>query len=101
VLGAERSPLLPEVPTVAESGLPGYELTNWFGLVAPAATPREIVAKLHNDTVKVLQDSTITEKLAAMGASVIGNTPEQFAAVMRADSAKWVKLIRDTNVKAE
>jgi len=101
VLGAARSPLLPDVPTVAESGLPGYELTNWFGLVAPAATPREIVAKLHADVVKALQDAAIAEKLPAMGASVVGNSPEEFGAVLRADSAKWGRLIRETNIKAE
>jgi tripartite-type tricarboxylate transporter receptor subunit TctC len=101
VLGRARSPLLPEVPTVAESGLPGYELTNWFGLVAPAATPPDIVAKLHADAVKVLQDPTIVEKLDAMGATAVGNTPEQFGAVMRADSAKWGRLIHDANIHAD
>jgi tripartite-type tricarboxylate transporter receptor subunit TctC len=101
VLGSARSPLLPDVPTVAESGLPGYELTNWFGLVAPAATPRETVAKLHADVVRVLQDASIAQRLAEMGASVIGNTPEEFGAVMRADSAKWGRLIRETNIKAD
>ena len=101
VLGPTRSPLLPEVPTVAESGLPGYELTNWFGLVAPAATPRDILAKIHADMVKVLQDPAIAEKLSAMGATVVGNTPEQFGAVMRADSEKWAKLIKDASIRAE
>jgi tripartite-type tricarboxylate transporter receptor subunit TctC len=100
VLGAARLAVLPGVPTVAET-LPGYELTNWFGLVAPAATPRETVAKIHADVVKVLQDAAVSEKLAAMGATVIGNAPEQFAAVMRADSAKWGRLIREANIRAE
>src|SRR5467141_681218 len=100
VLGAERSPLLPEVPTVAES-LPGYELTNWFGLVVPAAVPRAIVGKIHADVVKVLQDAGVSEKLAAMGATAVGNTPEQFGAMMRADSEKWAKLIREADIRAE
>jgi tripartite-type tricarboxylate transporter receptor subunit TctC len=100
VLGAERSPLLPEVPTVAES-LPSYELTNWFGLVAPAAVPRAIVGKVHADVVKVLQDAGVSEKLSAMGATAVGNTPEQFGAMMRADSVKWGRLIRVTNIRAE
>jgi len=100
VLGAERSPLLPEVPTVAES-LPSYELTNWFGLVAPAAAPRAIVGKVHADVVKVLQDAGVSEKLSAMGATAVGNTPEQFGAMMRADSEKWGRLIRETNIRAE
>src|SRR5258705_112591 len=100
VLGAARSPLLPEVPTVAES-LPGYELTNWFGLVAPAAVPRAIVSRIHADVIKVLQDPGVSEKLAAMGATAVGNTPEQFGAAMRADSEKWARLIREANIRAE
>jgi len=63
--------------------------------------PREIIAKIHDDVVKVLQDPAVSDKLAAMGATVIGNTPEQFAAVMRADSSKWGKLIREANIRAE
>jgi tripartite-type tricarboxylate transporter receptor subunit TctC len=100
VLGAMRSPLLPEVPTVAES-LPGYELTNWFGLVAPAAVPGAIVGKIHADVVKVLQDPGVSERFSAMGATAVGNTPEQFGAVMRADSEKWAKLIREADIRAE
>jgi tripartite-type tricarboxylate transporter receptor subunit TctC len=100
VLGATRSPLLPDVPTIAES-VPGYELTNWFGLVAPAAVPREIVAKIHADVAKVLQDPGVSEKLASMGATAVGNTPEQFGAIMRGDSDKWSRLIRDANIRAE
>jgi len=100
VLGAARSPLLPGVPTVGET-LPGYELTNWFGLVAPAATPRAAVAKIHGDVVKVLRDPAITEKLSGMGATAIGNEPNEFGAIMRADSEKWGKLIHEANIKAE
>jgi tripartite-type tricarboxylate transporter receptor subunit TctC len=100
VLGAARSPLLPEVPTVGET-IPGYELTNWFGLVAPAATPAASVAKIHADVVKVLKDPAISEKLSGMGATAIGNTPEEFGAAMRADSDKWGKLIREAHIKAE
>ena len=100
VLGATRSPLLPGVPTVAES-LPGYELTNWFGLVAPAAVPGAIIARIHADVVKVLQDAGIAERLSAMGATAVGNTPEQFGTAMRADSEKWGRLIREANIRAE
>jgi len=100
VLGAARSPLLPGVPTVAES-LPGYELTNWFGLVAPAAVPGAIIARIHADVVKVLQDAGIAERLSTMGATAVGNTPEQFGATMRADSEKWGRLIREANIRAE
>jgi len=100
VLGATRTPLLPDVPTVAES-LPGYELTNWFGLVAPAAVPRAIIARIHADVVKVLQDAGVSAKLSAMGATAVGNTPGQFGAVLRADSEKWGGLIREANIHAE
>jgi tripartite-type tricarboxylate transporter receptor subunit TctC len=100
VLGSARSPLLPDVPTVAES-LPGYELTNWFGLVAPAAVPGAIIARIHADVVKVLQDTAISERLSAMGATAVGNSPEQFGAMMRADSEKWARLIREANIRAE
>jgi tripartite-type tricarboxylate transporter receptor subunit TctC len=100
VLGAARTPLLPDVPTVGET-LPGYELTNWFGLVAPSATPAAIVAKINADVVKVLKDPAIAERLSGMGATAIGNSPAEFAAVMKADSEKWGKLIREAHIKAE
>jgi tripartite-type tricarboxylate transporter receptor subunit TctC len=100
VLGATRSPLLPDVPTVGET-LPGYELTNWFGLVAPAAVPRAIIAKIHDDVVRVLKDPAVAEKLAGMGATAIGNEPAEFGAAMRADSEKWGKLIREAHIRAE
>jgi tripartite-type tricarboxylate transporter receptor subunit TctC len=100
VLGAARSPLLPNVPTVGET-LPGYELTNWFGLVAPAATPGATIAKIHADVVRVLKDPAIADKLSGMGATAIGSRPEEFGAAMRADSEKWGKLIREAHIKAE
>jgi tripartite-type tricarboxylate transporter receptor subunit TctC len=100
VLGAARTPLLPNVPTVAET-LPGYELTNWFGLVAPAATPAAMVTKIHADVVKQLRDPAVAEKLSGMGATAIGNAPAEFGAIMRADSEKWGKLIQEANIKAE
>jgi tripartite-type tricarboxylate transporter receptor subunit TctC len=100
VLGASRTPLLPGVPTVGET-LPGYELTNWFGLVAPAATPGAVVARIHADVVRVLKDPSISEKLSAMGATAIGNEPAEFGAAMRADSDKWGRLIREAQIKAE
>jgi tripartite-type tricarboxylate transporter receptor subunit TctC len=100
VLGAARTPLLPDVPTVGET-LPGYELTNWFGLVAPAAVPGPVIARIHADVVKQLRDPGVAEKLSGMGATAIGNEPAEFGAIMRADSEKWGKLIRDAQIKAE
>jgi tripartite-type tricarboxylate transporter receptor subunit TctC len=100
VLGAARTPLLPDVPTVGET-LPGYELTNWFGLVAPAATPAATVTRMNADVVKLLRDPAIAEKLSGMGATAIGNSPAEFATIMKADSEKWGRLIREAHIKAE
>jgi tripartite-type tricarboxylate transporter receptor subunit TctC len=101
VLGPKRSALLPEVPTVAESGLPGYALTNWFGLLAPAATPAERIAKLHADVVAVLRDDEIQKKIAALGADVVGNSPQEFGAAMRAESAQWAEIIKAVGIKVQ
>jgi tripartite-type tricarboxylate transporter receptor subunit TctC len=101
VLGKTRAAQLPEVPTVDESGLAGYELTNWFGLAAPAATPKEIIARLHADVVRVLQTPEVRNKLGAMAATVVGNTPEEFGERIRGDSAKWSRVIKDANIKLE
>ncbi len=101
VLGANRSPQLPDVPTVAESGLPGYELTNWFGLAVPAATPRELVVRIHGDVTKVLQQKEVRDKLVEMGTDVIGSTPQQFGAFIESESAKWARVIKEANIRAE
>ena len=101
VLGPRRSSLLPEVPTMAEAGVAGYALTNWFGLLAPAATPREVLSKIYSDASKVLKEPEIQKKISEMGADVVGNTPEQFGAAMRAESAQWADIIKSANIKAE
>jgi tripartite-type tricarboxylate transporter receptor subunit TctC len=101
VLGSKRSPLLPQTPTIAESGVSGYELTNWFGLVVPTATPRELIMRVYGDVSKVLAQAEVRDKLQAMGADVIGSTPEQFAAFMRGETAKWNKVITVANIRAE
>jgi len=100
VLSSQRSAQLPDVPTIAET-VPGYELTNWFGLVAPAATPKDLLATISSDVHKALQDPGLREKIAALSAAVVGDTPEQFGATMRADSEKWARVIREANIKAE
>ena len=100
VLGAKRSPLLPNVPTVAESGVPGYEFTNWFGLVAPAQTPKAVVQKIHADVSRVLQSPELRAELEGMGAEVINNFPDQFADQLRQDTQKWGEVVRKANIKA-
>ena len=100
VLSSQRSAQLPDVPTIAET-VPGYELTNWFGLVAPAATPKDLLATISADVRKALQDPGLRDKISALSAAVVGDTPEQFGATMRADSEKWARVIREANIKAE
>jgi tripartite-type tricarboxylate transporter receptor subunit TctC len=101
VLGPRRSSLLPAVPTMAEAGIPGYELTNWFGLAVPGATPAELVTRIHGDVTRVLQQKDIRERLVDMGADVVANSPQQFGAFVSAESAKWAKLIKEANIRAE
>ena len=101
VLGPKRSTLLPEVPTMEEAGVAGYSLTNWFGLLAPAATPRELILRIHGDVVRVVANPEIRAKIAEMGADVVGNTPEEFGAAMRAESAQWADIIKAANIRAE
>src|SRR2546428_1871588 len=96
--GAKRSETLPDLPTVAESGLPGYEAVGWFGLLAPAATPKETVAKLSVETNRVLAMSEVREKMRVLGAEPAGNTPEEFARFIRADQAKWSRLMKDAGI---
>lgn len=101
VLGPRRSALLPEVPTMAEAGVTGYALTNWFGLVAPAATPKEVLAKLNADVLQVLKLPEIKTRISEMGADVVGNSAEEFGAAMRAESAQWAQIIKSANIKVE
>jgi tripartite-type tricarboxylate transporter receptor subunit TctC len=99
-LGPARTPVLPDVPTVSET-LPGYEVVNWFGLVVPVMTSRDVVARLHDDFIKVLQTPEVKEKLVAQGTDPVGNTPEEFGAFMKAETAKWARVIREANIRAD
>jgi len=101
ITSAQRSPLVPEVPTVAESGLPGFEVAAWFGLYAPAATPADIVGKLNTDVNRVLQLPEVKEKFAALGADTAPMTTDQFALHLRSEVAKFAKAIKDSGAKAE
>ena len=99
--GARRTETLPGLPTVAESGLPGYEALGWFGLLAPAATPKPLVARLSADANRVLADPETRSKMSALGADPSGTTPEEFGRFIRDDQAKWAKLIREAGIKTE
>jgi tripartite-type tricarboxylate transporter receptor subunit TctC len=101
VTGAKRSPALPDVPTVAEAGLPDQEAYTWQGVLVPARTPKEIVEFLHRALVKVVAEPDVKERFAALGFDPVANSPDQFAAQIRTDIAKWAKVIRDANIKVE
>jgi tripartite-type tricarboxylate transporter receptor subunit TctC len=98
---AKRSGTAPDVPTISESGLPGFDVTVWFAVLAPAATSREIVDRLHRVLVKALQASDVRERLASQGAEGVGNTPEQFTAQMKSDLAKWAKVVKAANIRLD
>ena len=97
----KRAAVTPELPTVAESGLPGFEVNVWFGVLAPAGTPRDIVQRLHGVLVKALQSPDVRERLSTQGAEPVGNTPEQFTAQMKADLVKWAKVVKAANIKLD
>ncbi len=97
---AKRSPAAPEIPTIAESGVPGFNEGGQHGIMVPAGTPREIVMRLNQEIVKVLQSPETKGRLAAEGAEVVGNTPEQFGAIIRADVEKWAKVIKQSGIRA-
>mgnify|MGYP003351400643 FL=1 len=102
VTTAYRSPLLPEVPTIAESvPLPGYELDVWQGLLAPAATPANIVQRLNREMNAALKDPKTGAGLTELGLDPAGTSPEEFAAIMRRDMAKWSALIKEANIRVE
>lgn len=101
ITDTKRSPLLPEMPTLDESGLKGYEIVGWNGLFVPAGTPPVVVNKLHAAVVKALALPDVRERLATMGADGIGNTPQQFTAFIKAEIAKWAKVVKDAGIKIE
>jgi tripartite-type tricarboxylate transporter receptor subunit TctC len=101
VASAQRLKQFPEIPTIAESGVPGYEATQWYGILAPAQTPKDLVARLNRDIVKALKEPTVAEKLASEGADPVGNSPEQFAAFIRSEIDLWGRVIRATGARAD
>jgi len=101
VTGAHRSPALPELPTMIESGVRGYESSTWYGLLAPKATPRAIVTKLNREVVAIVNLPDIKAHLLAEGAEPVGNTPDQFGEIIKSDIAKWGKVIRSAGLRAE
>ena len=101
VTTAKRSPELPDVPTIAEAGVPGYEATSWFGLLAPAATPPEIVNKIDAALIKIYANPELRKKIVDQGAEPVVEKPEQFAAFIKAETAKWGKVVRESGATVD
>ena len=101
VASARRSAQLPDVPTIAESGLPGFEAVSWYALLAPAGTPKEIVTRLQAEIARILQLPDIREKLALQGGEPVGNTPEQLSSMLKSESSRYADIVKRANIKAE
>ncbi len=99
--GSKRSPLAPDLPTISESGVPGYQASIWNGVLGPAATPRPIVAKLNAEIVRILNSPETRERFASMGADVLPSLPEEFAAFIRAEITKWAAVVKSAGIKGE
>lgn len=100
-LSPRRSPVLPDVPTMRESGVPGVEIGSWTGLLAPAGTPKDIINRLQQEVARIVASAEIRERLATAGSEAVGNTPEQFAAVIDAEIAAWGKVVKATHFKVD
>jgi tripartite-type tricarboxylate transporter receptor subunit TctC len=101
VTSTQRTAVAPEVPTIAEAGVPGYEAVQWYGVLAPAQTPKEIVTRLHRELSAILQTSEIKERFAADGGDAGGNTPEEFARYIRSETEKWAKVVKAAGIRQE
>jgi len=101
VTGSKRSPQLPDVPTIAESGVPGYEAYVWMGLMAPKGTPAAVVDRINRDVLEVLQTNEVRGYMSTSGIEIVGSTPAEFGAFFRAERDQWAKVVRETGAKAE
>jgi len=101
VTSAERSPALPDVPTLAQAGVAGYDASSWFGLLAPAGTPPAIVDQVQRDVARILQDPAVRERFASLGAAPSGMTPAQFKQLMAAEAAKWAKVVEQSGARVD
>jgi tripartite-type tricarboxylate transporter receptor subunit TctC len=101
VTGSKRSNTAPEFPTVAESGLPGFEVVTWFGLLTTAGAPVDVINRLHGEVIASLGQPAVKEQIAKLGMEIVGNTPEQYAAFLRAENVKWGNMVRQLKLKAD
>jgi len=101
VTSAQRSPAIPDIPTVVEGGVPGYDMTAWWGVFAPAKTPKPIIAKLHEALAQELKRTDVRDRLAGVGVDTVGNTPAEFDALVRREITQWAKVIRDSGARVD
>jgi tripartite-type tricarboxylate transporter receptor subunit TctC len=98
---SKRTAVMPEVPTVAEAGVPGFEMVQWFGVLAPAATPKPVIGKLHAEMVKALRLADVKQRFHQLGAEPVGNTPEEFGALIRSEISKWAKVVKTAGIRLD
>jgi tripartite-type tricarboxylate transporter receptor subunit TctC len=101
VAGATRSPALPELPTVSETGVPGFEASTWYAMLAPANTPPHIVAKLNGDVVRILKQPEVRERLTAMGIEIVGGSPDELARHIRSEIPKWARVVKQSGARVD
>jgi tripartite-type tricarboxylate transporter receptor subunit TctC len=101
VLAPKRSPLIPDVPTAAEAGMPDFDVTTWYGILAPAGTPRPIIQRLNAELTKIMRAADLRERLAGMATEPLTSTPEEFAAYLDREIAKWGDVVRKAGLKAD
>lgn len=101
VTSAQRSPVVPELPTMAESGYPGYNITSWTGLFAPAGTPKDVVNRLNHDAVNALKAAAVRRRLAQDGVEVVGSSPSEFGAFMRSEQVRWAKIVKESGARID
>jgi tripartite-type tricarboxylate transporter receptor subunit TctC len=98
---AKRIPALPELPTISEAGVPGYEVTNWWGIVAPAGTPRRVIERLHNELNAIATSAETKKRFETEGAEPMPMSPDEFARFIAAETVKWARVVKDAAIRAE
>jgi len=99
ITSVKRSSLLPELPTIAEAGVPGFEIVGWYGIVGATGMPKDVVARLNTEIVRLLKTPEVRERMLREGAEPVGSSPEEFSAYLAADQSKWAKVIKAANIR--